>query len=129
MNTHRIYMKILFTFLPVVCFAAQINMSRSLALNQGIESGINDSDKKEQKVRLLTNPAFEKIIFETNLEGQTMMKVKIFDVIGNKVKEDNFILEGGKVKTEIGKHDIMPGLYVIQFEYNGKIKSFRIAIK
>ena len=93
-----------------------------------VATGINNLNELRNNIKCYPNPAKDKVYFDIDTENHASKTIKIFDVVGNKIKQVE-VTDLSTVK-EIDIQDLRSGIYIWTLELDGiPVKSDRLIKK
>jgi hypothetical protein len=91
-------------------------------------TGIENLNDLKKNIKCYPNPATSKVYFDFETENSYPKTIKIFDIVGNKIKQIE--LNDLSSTKEVDIQDLKSGMYLWTFEINGvPIKSDRLIKK
>lgn len=99
----------------------------STLVNEDVEANIRTlTDGKAYNVNAYPNPFSNKLVFNCNASQEQIATLKLYDISGRVIKEDNIALSKGHNTFELSGADINSGMYIYQLHssdgiFTGKV--------
>ncbi|MDP1727724.1 MAG: T9SS type A sorting domain-containing protein [Bacteroidota bacterium] len=106
-----------------------VDMTYTLASSKGL-SGVREQKAMTSSTKAYPNPASEMITIETQVKQNTMVSLKVYDILGNEVMPEttvNFKPGMNQLPVDIGQ--LKPGIYFYTLNGNGINTSSKFVIK
>jgi len=93
-----------------------------------VATGIDNLSELRNNIKCYPNPAKDKVYFDIDTDNNASKTIKIFDVVGNKIKQIE--LNNTSATEEIDIQDLRSGIYIWTIEFDGiPVKSDRLIKK
>ncbi len=89
-------------------------------------AGIKETQKKHSEIYVYPNPANDKLLISADGNQPKKIEVRIVDVMGKLLYQDNIIINGSSDEKEIITSNLINGIYFVSLkEENGKTVTFK----